>query len=126
MLIHILTSFTKTEAKKLEINYIRLLGFSTNGQIYLNKIKKDISLPIITNYKKDLSPLLDLELRATFYTSYTNSSEERKHNIKNSLATLNKITIMPTWRPWDYNTLVSDYKNSKELSEECRQASVQG
>lgn len=24
-----------------------------------------------------------------------------------------KITIMPTWRPWDYNTLVSDYENSK-------------
>lgn len=24
-----------------------------------------------------------------------------------------KITIMPTWRPWDYNTLVSDYKHSK-------------
>lgn len=23
-----------------------------------------------------------------------------------------KITIMPTWRPWDYNTLISDYKNS--------------
>ena len=23
-----------------------------------------------------------------------------------------KITIMPTWRPWDYNTLVSDYENS--------------
>lgn len=24
-----------------------------------------------------------------------------------------KITIMPTWRPWDYNTLISDYENSK-------------
>ena len=23
-----------------------------------------------------------------------------------------KITIMPTWRPWDYNTLISDYVNS--------------
>lgn len=23
-----------------------------------------------------------------------------------------KITIMPTWRPWDYNTLISDYTNS--------------
>lgn len=65
MLIHILTSFTKTEANNLEINYIRLLGFSKNGQIYLNTIKKELSLPIITNYKKDISPLLDLELRAT-------------------------------------------------------------
>ena len=65
MLIHILTSFTKSEAKTLKINYIRLLGFSKSGQIYLNSIKKDISLPIITNYKKDFSSLLDLELRAT-------------------------------------------------------------
>ena len=24
----------------------------------------------------------------------------------------NKIVIMPTWRPWDYNTLCSDYTNS--------------
>lgn len=64
MLIHILTDFTKEEAKQLDIDYIRLLGFSTNGQKYLNSIKKDITLPIITNYKKNFSKLLDLELRA--------------------------------------------------------------
>jgi len=65
MLIHILTSFTKEEANYIQIDYIRLLGFSIPGQIYLNKIKKEISLPIITNYKKELSSLLDIELRAT-------------------------------------------------------------
>lgn len=65
MLIHILTSFTKDEANSLEINYIRLLGFSTKGQKYLNSIKKDLTLPIITTYKKNLSPLLDLELRTS-------------------------------------------------------------
>ena len=26
--------------------------------------------------------------------------------------TADRITIMPTWRPWDYNTLISDYENS--------------
>lgn len=26
--------------------------------------------------------------------------------------TANKITIMPTWRPWDYTTLISDYEHS--------------
>lgn len=65
MLIHILTSFTKEEATNIEIDYIRILGFNSKGQNYLNSIKKDISLPIITNYKKDLSPLLDLEERTT-------------------------------------------------------------
>jgi len=64
MLIHILTNFTKEEAKQIKIDYIRLLGFTTKGQKYLNSIKKDISLPIITNYKKNFSKLLDLEIRA--------------------------------------------------------------
>ena len=65
MLLHILTDFTKEEAKSIKIDYIRLLGFSTKGQKYLNSIKKDITLPIITNYKKNFSKLLDLELRTT-------------------------------------------------------------
>lgn len=65
MLIHILTSFTKAEAQNLEIDYIRILGFNQKGKDYLNKIKKDIELPIITSYKKNISPLLDLEQRIT-------------------------------------------------------------
>ena len=65
MLVHILTNFTKEEAKQIKIDYIRLLGFSKKGQTYLNSIKKEIALPIITNYKKDFSKLLDLELRTT-------------------------------------------------------------
>lgn len=65
MLIHILTSFTKAEAQNLEIDYIRILGFNPKGKDYLNKIKKDIELPIITSYKKNISPLLDLEQRIT-------------------------------------------------------------
>ena len=64
MLIHILTDFTKEESNQLKIDYIRLLGFSLNGQKHLNKIKKEITIPIITNYKKNFSKLLDLELRA--------------------------------------------------------------
>lgn len=65
MLIHILTSFTKEEAKKLEIDYIRILGFNEIGRNYLNKIKKEINIPLITHYKKNISPLLDLEMRIT-------------------------------------------------------------
>ena len=65
MLIHILTSFTKEEAKELKIDYIRVLGFNINGQKYLNKIKKELPLPIITKYQKNFSKLLDLEQQIT-------------------------------------------------------------
>lgn len=65
MLIHILTSLTKEEVQNIKIDYIRLLGFSIKGQHHLSKIKKDIKLPIITSYKKNISKTLDIELRAT-------------------------------------------------------------
>jgi len=55
-LIHILCGYTKQECN---IDYIRILGFNNKGQEYLNKIKKDISLPILTNFK----PLLNYELQ---------------------------------------------------------------
>lgn len=65
MLIHILTSFTKEEASQINIDYIRILGFTLKGKEYLNKIKKNIDIPIITSYKKNISPLLDIEQRIT-------------------------------------------------------------
>lgn len=65
MLIHILTNFTKEEATNLKIDYIRILGFNQKGKKYLNQIKKELSVPLITNYKPNKSKLLDLELRVT-------------------------------------------------------------
>ena len=65
MLIHILTSFTKEEAKNVNIDYIRILGFNIKGKKYLNKIKKYIDIPFITSYKKNISPLLNIEQRIT-------------------------------------------------------------
>lgn len=79
MLLHILTSFTKEEASNIKIDYIRLLGFSPNGKKYLNKIKKDIEVPIITRYKKEISKVLDIELRITkVYNMVTNNNEISK------------------------------------------------
>ena len=65
MLIHILTSFTKEEAKNIKIDYIRILGFNKKGKQHLNNIKKELDIPIITNYKPNISKLLDIELRTT-------------------------------------------------------------
>ncbi len=63
MLTHILCSFTKEEAKNIKINYIRVLGFNQKGIHYLNKIKKDLTIPLITNYKKEYNILLEIETR---------------------------------------------------------------
>jgi len=63
MLIHILTGLTKKEASNLDLDYIRVLGFNSIGRCYLNKIKKDIDVKIITNYKENISKLFDLEYR---------------------------------------------------------------
>lgn len=64
MFTHILCSFTKEENNYLkETKYIRVLGFNNKGKKHLNKIKKEIDLPIITNINKENIKLLELELR---------------------------------------------------------------
>ena len=65
MFIHILTSFTKEEAKNIDITYIRVLGFNKTGKLYLNKIKKDINIPIISNYKNINDYILNIEYKVT-------------------------------------------------------------
>ena len=79
MYLHILTNFTKEEASNLIIDYIRLLGFSIKRKEYLNKIKKELKVPIITRYKKNISKILDIEFRVTkVYSLITNNNEEKK------------------------------------------------
>lgn len=64
MLTHILCSYTKEENQNHQkINYIRILGFTTKGKNYLNKIKKSTEVPIISNITKENIDLLNLELR---------------------------------------------------------------
>ena len=76
MFTHILCDFTKEEAKKYKKNeYIRVLGFNENGKKYLNKIKKNINIPIITNFIKN--DLLNLEYRTTcVYASILNENDK--------------------------------------------------
>ena len=82
MLVHILTSYTKEEAKNLEIDYIRILGFNNKGQSYLKKKKNELN--IITHYKSDISATLDIEYRVTcIYSLILNNNlyiEEISHN----------------------------------------------
>ncbi len=62
--LYILCGFTTLEAEFYKAHpYIRILGFSKNGQTYLNKIKKEVSIPMISNYSDDKQHLLNLDFR---------------------------------------------------------------
>jgi len=63
MFTHIICSYTKEESNNKSIGYIKVLGFSKKGKDYLNNIKNDIDIPIITNINKDNIDLLNIELR---------------------------------------------------------------
>ena len=66
ILNHILCGYTKDDNELCkDIEYIRVLGFNTIGKKYLNKIKKEVDIPIISNYSKYKSRLMELELKAT-------------------------------------------------------------
>ena len=65
MLIHILVGLTKEDNLKINnIEYLRLLGFSIKGQKYLNMIKKEIDIPIITNIYKTNSLISKYEIKS--------------------------------------------------------------
>lgn len=64
MLYYILFNITKNEINSLsDIDFIRVLGYSSIGKDYLNKLKKEIK--IYTNIKNGINKALDIELRAT-------------------------------------------------------------
>ena len=66
MLIYILCNYTKELAKEFkDIKYIRLLGFSNKGRDYLNKIKKDIDIPIISKFTREKDKMLEYEYQIT-------------------------------------------------------------
>lgn len=66
MLLHILVGFTKEDASNMnEITYIRLLGFSLKGRNYLNQIKKEVDLPIISKINRNKDKMLEFEIKTT-------------------------------------------------------------
>lgn len=72
-LLHLLLNIKKEDNTK-EI-YLRVLGFNNKGREYLKKLKKDTNSDIFTSYRKNKSPLLDLEYHSTYiYSLITNDS----------------------------------------------------
>lgn len=82
VLINILMNFTKEDAQKYkELKYIRLLGMSKIGKQYLNSIKKEISLPVLTKFTNNES--LNLELKVTRIYSLLINKDLSNEEIKN-------------------------------------------
>ena len=83
MCSHILFSFTKEENQKLQnIFYLRILGFSKDGRNYLSKLKKNVEVPIITNYSNDKENYLELEIRITKILSILKGNQFLEEEIK--------------------------------------------
>lgn len=75
MFIHILVGLKKSDRLSLDKNeYIRILGFNNIGKNYINKIKKDTNIPIVSNLKNINSKILDYNIKA--YKIYNLLSEE--------------------------------------------------
>lgn len=75
-LLFILFSITKNYYSNLDLEYIRILGFDKQGKNYLNKIKKDIDIPILTNYNdKYLSKDLNINTIISLNKKIKNKSE---------------------------------------------------
>jgi len=65
MFIHILIGLTKEDKEKVTKNeYIRLLGFNETGKKYINSIKKDTNIPIVSSLKNINSIIKDYEIKA--------------------------------------------------------------
>lgn len=74
MFIHILVGLTKIDKENIQHNeYIHVLGFSENGSKYLNTIKKELTIPLVTKITSVDSVIKDYELTsAKLYSLLTN------------------------------------------------------
>lgn len=83
MCTHIVTNAKKSDMidahETKEAKYVRLLGMTEDGQAYLNQKKKNISLPLITNFAKHHRELIKLDEMAslTYAMAYPPSIREQ-------------------------------------------------
>ncbi|MFC4409320.1 nucleotidyltransferase [Chungangia koreensis] len=78
MLTHIYTNFTWEELRSFESpTYIRLLGMNATGKEYLNSVKKELKLPLISRVASSQDPMLQIDIRATdvYFSGLLNGAE---------------------------------------------------
>lgn len=78
MFIHILLSFLKTD--NIDIEYIKILGFNSNGKKYLNSIKENLEIP--TSINKD-SIQYKYELKASIIYDLINNTNTYEFEQRN-------------------------------------------
>lgn len=89
ILLHILLNIKKENNNK-DI-YLRVLGFNQHGRNYLNKIKKNLDMELITSYKPNKSKILDLEFQCTYiYSLIVKDSSLIEKEYKNKPIIINK------------------------------------
>ena len=86
MLLHILCNFTKEDANSFkDITYVRILGFNNTGKKYLNIVKKDLDVPIISKITREKDPMLEFELTTTKIYDLIYNEELIKKEYQNHL-----------------------------------------
>lgn len=66
MLTHLITKTTKEEIQQnTQPAYLRMLGMTAKGKEYLNKYKKDFTLPVISNLNQQHQDLCAIDIRAS-------------------------------------------------------------
>ena len=78
MLIHILIGLTKEDNKKLELTYIKVLGFNNKGKNYLKSIKKELNL----NIDKE-SLIYQYELKSALIYDILTNNNNAEFELKN-------------------------------------------
>ncbi len=86
ILLYILLGITKDDMKEVkDWNYVRILGFNDKGRKYLNSVKKNSTLKIISKFERN-NKLLNLELKSTMiYSLPHNEKKLIEKEYKNNL-----------------------------------------
>ena len=89
ILLYILIDFKKCD-NDLELKYIRILGFNKKGRNYLNELKKDIDIPIISNYSNSKG-LLNKNVKIINILSLILDDNKQEETINKELTELIRI-----------------------------------
>lgn len=86
MLLHILVGLKKEFINNNNnISYIRILGFNNEGKKYLNRIKKEIDIKVLSKFERDCSEILNFELYTTSIYDLINNENLTEEEYKNHL-----------------------------------------
>ena len=81
-LFYILCGYHKEMAQQFQHpTYIRTLGFTEKGKQYLHKIKKTVSLPIVSRYKEIENEMLTLESKVTNIYQINDKNPKQEYQI---------------------------------------------